>query len=501
MTLNSAQQQVSALFQAHGQAAVETALAGWYLNKALSGADQADSQAIIAKALALNCEETNYRLAEFNKWKKNFHEAAQYYKTAFVVNPSNLQRRSDIGEFLLRYATQKDIFDFFSHIHKIDQTDTLAHYIVRFFEYFVWLQKEIVENVGPAINSSNGNRTLIMQLVFWGPRYTHILLDYFLPALCASGNLPAIFKKYKIHFIFCTDQNGEEALKSHPSLNRIRPFVTPYTIVFPKPFMDFIAHYHELFGPGWNIPAGLMTQSGYYSVLELGRRTGSHVLNFSPDHIIPNRFMVELDCLLEQEPPAVTGPGYRLYYNKPILNEIESNYRNTEGAIDISESSMIQLLIRHLPVQNYVDSDQYSNFPIYLCWRVPGEGIIAHVNHFHPWVVKGDCLNSPMELTVDPIDGYFLSRKLDHKESIVFAPTGMITFDLGDNPLLLPVTRNPFSPSKVGQWLSPYLTPLHERYFLRPNYYRSIPGNPSSEFRQTAAQALATVKEIIEYAR
>jgi hypothetical protein len=497
MVPSGLQDQVCALFQTHGQAVMESALAEWYLKEALGSRHAQNVEERIAKALSLHREATYYHLAEYNQKNKNFSEAVHCYLKAYASNQDDTQRRKQIGEFLLRYGTQAQILDFYTHVRKIDADHHLARFVLSCYRYFDRVQQEIGEKVNGAIQKHGRQRLLLMQLCFWGERYTDIFLNLFLPALCAQGNLPAIFQDYQIHFIVFTDSNGAERFRAHPACSAIKPFVIPHLVVLPAPFMEYIAIYSKANSHGWSIPATLLTNAGHYATLELGRRLDSYVLNLCPDHVVPNRFMTEMATVLERQPNAIAGPGFRLYYNNDVRHELESAHRTADGIMDISERDMIRMLIRFLPEQNFVDSAQYSNFPIYLCWRVPGEGLIAHVNHYHPWVVKGGCLDGPVELGIDPIDGYFLDRKLIGKETIALAPPGMLSFDLGDNPLCQPISRNRFNPHQIAQWVSPYLTPVHARYFLNPNYYLGHEGDGSREFKQKAAEALQTVKEIV----
>jgi hypothetical protein len=148
-----------------------------------------------------------------------------------------------------------------------------------------------------------------------------------------------------------------------------------------------------------------------------------------------------------------------------------------------------------------VHAEKFSAYPIYLCWRVAGEGVIAHVNHYHPWIVRGHGLKGPVQLSLDPIDGLFLYRCISDQRAVAFAPNAMMSFDLGDNPLCLPTDNNRFNPKQVAQWVRPFLTPVHEQYFKKPLYYMMDEGAPSANWKKTALQAETVVEEIIQDAK
>ena len=127
--------------------------------------------------------------------------------------------------------------------------------------------------------------------------------------------------------------------------------------------------------------------------------------------------------------------------------------------------------------------------------------MIAHVNHYHPWVIQGRALKGPVQLSLDPIDGHFLNRCLADPDRIAFAPNAMMALDLGDNPLCLPTRNNHFHPLKVAQWLRPFLTRIHEKYFCHTLSYKLHEGMDSPEWIDAQHRATSTVKEIVTIAK
>ena len=501
MNIRELQHNVNLLYQTGGQAAMESALAAWYLNQASAASSQRSLDDAIRKAHSLDPENTFYWLAARHHGSNDFDEATQYYLKAFAANPSRRSCWPMIGEYLLRYGRSETVVDFYSRVLSMDGGNDFARFVLQCHNYFESLQQEIGTRIHLADHQRSGSKKLLAQVVFWGARYTDIFLNYLLPALFAPGNLPAVCQDYQIHFIICTDAQGADRLQWDVGFAKLKNYLVPHVITYSPVLFDYAADFSRKHGGKWTIPVTLLTNAAHYAVLECGRRLERPVLNFSPDHILSERFLTEMAAALSDKVQVLAGPGFRLYYAPHLLEEINARYRKPSGTLDISPPEMVRLLINHLPEPNFVHAEQFSAYPIYLCWQVKGEGIIAHVNHYHPWVVRGDGLAGPVQLSLDPIDGNFLNRCLANQQAIAFAPQAMLSFDLGTNPLCLPADNNRFSVRKVAQWVRPFLSPVHEHYFQNSLFYRSGSPEPSQDWRRTADQARTVVKEIIAHAK
>jgi hypothetical protein len=501
MDLREFHQQIDRLYRVGGVPQVDSALALWYLKKASTASDHRTIDGYLKKAHMLDPAQTPFWLAELHRRKNRFDEAAKCYMQAFSGNSDNSAYRAEIGDFLLRYGTSDQVVEFYSQVASIDPADETARFVLDCYAYFEQLKQEIGTRILCAHHQNRHADRLLMQVVFWGPRYTDIFLNYLLPALCAPGNLPAVVSERQVDFVICTDKQGRQRLRQHPWFSEIQKYCCPHIITFSESLFEYATGVSNRADGHWTMPQTLLTNAAHYAGLECGRLLRSDVLNFSPDHILSDHFMTAMQSALTGDIQALSGPGFRLYYGQTLLKEIESKYRGPQGNLEIPPQEMVRLLNKYLPKPNFVHAEQFSAYPIYLCWRVEDEGVIAHVNHYHPWVVCGHGLKGAVQLSLDPIDGNFLNRSLSNQQAVAFAPNAMLSFDLGNNPLCLPADNGRFNPKQVAQWVQPYLTPVHEQYFKNSLYYMMDEGAPSANWNKTAHRAATVVQEIIQDAK
>jgi hypothetical protein len=158
--------------------------------------------------------------------------------------------------------------------------------------------------------------------------------------------------------------------------------------------------------------------------------------------------------------------------------------------------------VEYLPDVNYVDSKIcFTSFPINVCWRVADQGIIAHVNHYCVWVIRGGAFTEPVYPSLDPIDGFFLDRIFADKQDIGLASEKIIAFDLGENPLVGKADGTDFDVAKVAEWLKSSLTDLHQKYFEKCMKYSVTGSYDSPEWDKTIAMARSAINRIIMLAK
>lgn len=497
MDFNKLHQHVDELYRIGGQTEMESAVALWYLKKAMAVSCQEIRRDAINKANLLDPRNSHLFMAKYHHRRNHFTEALQHYLNAFHSNPLDRSLWSVTGEYLLRYGTADKVLEFYNQLLKADKYNDNTRFVLDCYAYFEQLKQEIGSTLFCSEHDGCGLDKLLMQVVFWGPRYTDIFMDYMLPALCAPGNLPAIKKNYEMHFILFTDTHGAARLQEDRFFSEIKKYVRPHIITLSESHLDYAKQVAAKNGGGWTIPATMITNAAHYAVLEYGRLMGADVLNFAPDHILSDHCMAEMHRSLTDQVHVLAGPGFRLYDDPALLKQIESRYRKDHGTLEIAPQEMTKLLVENLPEENFVHAEQFSKYPIYLCWRVEGVGVIAHVNHYHPWVVRGRGLTGEVQLSLDPLDGNFLNRHLADKNAIAFAPLAMLCFDLGTNPLCLPTDSNRFNPQKVAQWVRPFLSPVHEQYFRNTLCYPINEISNSIKWHKTESEADQLVKEII----
>jgi hypothetical protein len=211
----------------------------------------------------------------------------------------------------------------------------------------------------------------------------------------------------------------------------------------------------------------------HYAVLEAGRKLDALVSPFGADNIVNDEFFQNIVKRMDGGADVVAAAGFRLERTGPMAAINKKLRDKKDGSIRINAQEMARLLIEYMPAELFVDSDNFAPFPLFLCWRVKGQGILVRGNHLMPYCIKASTLRGPLELSIDPVDGRFLHRHLNELSRIeVVDDLSISVFDAGDSPLIeAPLQQdNKLSERDVGLWLWEYWDRLRVIYFNKNIY-------------------------------
>ena len=152
----------------------------------------------------------------------------------------------------------------------------------------------------------------------------------------------------------------------------------------------------------------------------------------------------------------------------PAIEAVNSRFRSADGTISINSAAMARLLGEILPDSCFVSSRRFSDFPLFLCWRIEGKGVLARVNHYMPYCIRASALKHPLRVSIDPVDGRFIDRHMRDPGRIrIIDDTRISAFGAEDDPLvgLKGERSNEMSPAAVAKWLSEYWDRLRGPYF------------------------------------
>jgi len=490
-------------FEAYGKEQMESALSEWYMDESNGCKNTATALASLEKAYTITPNaRTSLALARLMVQLRRHEEAKELFMETFRHDPLSRDNWYHVGEFLLRHGQPEEIKDFYGKIRSIKPNDGLPDFIFESFDLF----DHLVQDIGDGIirNSTNGlsKRKLILGLVFFGRKHSDLFLDYCLPALLSEANLPAVGHDHDTHLVVITAEEDAAYLKSHWSYSAAREIVQVHLHYLPETMLRYAQRYWARYPFIGHIPITMLTNLSTRAAIECGRQLSGDVVSVCPDNIVTNCFLQTLSDLMRGDVSAVCGPGFRVY-EQPVLDIIDSDHRNHDGTISISPREMSKLLMKHIPDPFFVDSRQFSLFPIYLCWRADDQGFLAHVNHYVPWLIRGEYLSGPLSPNLDPIDGFFVERNLLNKEKILLVDSPDIcAFDVGLNPLVkepLSDRERRLDVMEVADWIRPWLTPMHERYFRNGIKYRF--GDNTDEWEQMEELARNTVDHIISISK
>ncbi len=139
---------------------------------------------------------------------------------------------------------------------------------------------------------------------------------------------------------------------------------------------------------------------------------------------------------------------------------VERNYRASEGSLSIPASAFARLFIDHSPDTYFVDSEHISSFPVNLFWRVGRNAMVVHATHYHPICIRPSGLALPFEITIDPVDGRFLDKRLFDKHRVHYVRDTSIsglTLEANSEPDGTPRESRRMAIEGVGFWLWPFM--------------------------------------------
>ncbi len=477
---------------------IEKFLIDHYLLTAFASSDNDEIKKNIEKAQVLNGPFTLYKIANHYRDTRQFEAAIDLYFNAYEQGLSDSIFLRDAADCLLRHGSFEQYSRFYRTMLENDNSNRFAGFVLGMIDNF----NKVVSQISSDISrwASSGKPKIIFQTTFWGARFVDIFLNYTVPMLLAKGNIPDTAENYEIHYLIATTQADFENMQSREMFSNLQKYVQVHFVCLPQHLLDYSGEYAKKNKSAKMIPISILTNSMHYAAIECARLSGLDLIMIYPDHILAESFLTDL--ISEKSGyGALSGVGFRLYYDQQILDEI-NRYRAVDGVLGIDYRVLYDLLVKYLPDVNYVDSKIcFTSFPVNVCWRVADQGIIAHVNHYCVWVIRGSAFKEPVHPSLDPIDGFFLDRIFTDKKDIGLASEKIIAFDLGDNPLVSKTDGTDFDMAKVAAWLKRSLTDVHQKYFEKCMKYSVTGSYDSPEWDKTIAMARSAINRIIMLAK
>ena len=275
---------------------------------------------------------------------------------------------------------------------------------------------------------------------------------------------------------------------------RVQACAQVHFILIPDRDADYgsrmTAHYGADLGPAYGQNCKfVLFSSAHYMTLEAGRRLDALVMPLGADNILCDGALMKALEVMEGPYDVLAVTGFRLFADKvePIIRE---RFRDGDGIIAISPADYAALLAEQIPENNYADSQDFTHFPLILCWRGGDGSLLVHSNHFHPCCLRASALK-PLSVTTDPVDGRFLARQgMDPRRIYVAQDTEFAISDWGDSPLIVPTSKRGLSKAEISLWLWMYWDSLREFYFRTPIRIGAKPAGADFPALEATAKAL-----------
>ncbi|MDD2898956.1 MAG: hypothetical protein PHI31_09615 [Desulfuromonadaceae bacterium] len=477
---------------------IEKFLIDHYLLIAFASTDADAIRLNMDKAQVLNGPFTLYKIANHYCETRRFDAAIDLYVKAYDQGLRDALFLREAADCILRHGSFEQYSHFYRTMLENDPTCQFARFILGMIDNY----NDVVLQLSSVIKVSHGSEKpqIIFHTTFWGARFVDIFLNYTVPILLAKKNIPDTAAQYEIHYVIATTQADYENMQRREMFSNLQKHVQVHFVCLPDNLLDYANEYVKKNKSGKMIPISLLTNSMHYAAVECSRLLSLDLVMLYPDHILSDSFLTDL-LSEKQQYGALSGVCFRLCYDKSLLEEVNS-HRTADGVLAIDSQALVSLLVEYLPDVNYVNSSIcFTSFPVYVCWKIANQGLIAHVNHYCVWLMRGGALKVPVFPSLDPIDGFFLDKLFADKRNIGLASEKIIGFDLGDNPLIGKADGTDFDVAKVATWLKSSLTDVHQKYFEKCMKYSVTGSYDSPEWDKTIAMARSAINRIIMLAK
>lgn len=420
-------------------------------------------------------------------------EAKAYFRKALELFPNNPDVQDGGGENVIRHGTAAEIREYFEAVLAANPQSRMARFALDVARLFPGLVDDLMRRVGGSGRTAGTRAKAIVVMPLWGDAYLKLFRDYTLPILLGPGNLPALAEHYDPHFVIFTTEACRRALENDTRFAALGRLMPCHIVPYPDELMSFSDHHVGRFQ---------LLQLAHYVALEGARRLESDVVFVFPDNIVNDGFYRALGPkMAKASVKAVACAGFRLYVGD-ILPAIDANYRGPDGSVSVPASGIVRLLVDHLDDTWYVDSSRFAVSPFFLCWRMPGEGILVRATHFQPYAIRARYLNKPLFPCIDPVDAQFMYRHFDDCDGIeLVGDTEMCALDAGASPILDPYKATGsryFDEVAFARFIHTYDTPLHRQYLRRPIRLALDPTRVSAQWERAVAEGGQMIERVFQ---
>lgn len=384
-------------------------------------------------------------------------DALSVYCEAFHLFPEHPRLRHEASIKLLRHGQPDDIRAFFESVLRFDPEDVFAQFVSQMIkEYPSW-----VEALTTAMTAPHEKRDVYtLACAVWGePFTTHFVRDL-CAALLSPNNLPAFAKHHSIHFAIFTTAEIETRLRNDPIFIQLSSYAAIHFILYDPKWLQYKETMKHHYGTDLGLYYSrtckfLLFSCAHYASLAAGRRIDSNVVPLCAGSTLSDGALPAMSDVMAKNIDVIAFCGFNLT-EKTARPVIEQNFRDQTGSLSIPPQAFAKLFADHMPEQYFVDSPNFSSFPINLCWRVGPNALLVHATHYHAICIRPAALALPFELTIDPVDSRFLDRRIFDKDRIHFVQDLSITaFNLDGGAEADAKTEQPgrMSVPAVGRWL------------------------------------------------
>ena len=353
--------------------------------------------------------------------------------------------------------------------------------------------------------ASTIERPFHFAIVLWGERFRNYFLDYCLPSLLSSGNIPSLATRQPSKFLIATRPEDWEAIRATTIFKNLENYVTPIYLEIPpcpsgRPACEHMGIGHKL-------------------TCKYSFREKAYAVHTTPDCMFSDGAIARLQELARDGNELVLCAALR-FGEEPFFANLRSRgliplegRRDFGQPLAVPARDLVWAAINglHAETLSYEwDAPYFTLVPAAAWWRVLGEdGIVLHSLSAAPALVDFAAVRDIDTSSLDywTIDGDFLHRNIGSTNAIHIVEDSDELFFASWTPMVerldtfksIPLLRNKVLRELVHAvelrrtYFGPYADPLKRRMFRHTVRWHSRPLTDAWQtVEQTAEQTLSS---------
>lgn len=233
-------------------------------------------------------------------------------------------------------------------------------------------------------------------MVVWGDAYIETMVGLAIPTLLYDDNLPALAARHDCKMVFFTRASEEARIRHAPSVARLARLMP----------IEFVS-----IDPDSAVDAYAAMNAAHYRGCLAAKEAGARAIFLFPDGVFANGSLARAGQYAEQGKVAVICAGPLLSRDTALpalLPRVESD--------PLSCRELVALMRAHLHPQlrrNFIDSWDFSIWPIFVCWSLGPKGMLIRGLHLHPLMIDLSRIGSFESLKERTVDCTLLGETLD----------------------------------------------------------------------------------------
>ncbi len=331
-------------------------------------------------------------------------------------------------------------------------------------------------------------KTIYASTVVWGDAFVGLLLDYALPSLFASGNLPALAAQFRLRFLIYTTRRDYE---------RINAFVYQHYATFASVAFDYV-----LIDESWTISDHKYELMGscHRHMIVRAYREDAGIMFLMPDTIYADGAYGALAPMIAEGRRAILMQGISTVGETflPALGTAPE-VRREPSVLSIAPRPLMRLVIRHphpITESQYLDAPGFTSHPSFMRWRLGARGCLAHCWHLFPLFIHP---RRQADAFLTTIDGDFVSRAVAAPDDchIVTNSDDFLMVEVSSRDKRDFITDRPAEMKRIVRWIGPNTDILNRGFVRTPLVFHD--GADSGLIEAVRNRAAALVGESLDW--